>query len=149
VIPTEVISAVLLLIGVLFMLIAAFGVLRMPDIFLRMSASTKAATLGVGGVLLAAAVHFRELGIASRAIAIIVFALLTVPVAAHMIGRAAYRNRVGLWSGTVLDELEGKYDALTGELEGSPPRRSPALPALALDRVDAHRLDGGSRDTTV
>lgn len=148
-IATEIVSAVLLTIGVVFMLIAAFGVLRMPDVFLRMSASTKAATLGVGGVLLAAAVHFRELGIASRTIAIIVFTMLTVPVAAHMIGRAAYRNGVGLWSGTVLDELEGKYDPETGELQGSPPRRASGQPALALDRIDTHQLDSSSGDTTV
>lgn len=119
---SEVVSLILLVIGVFFMAIAAIGVLRMPDTFLRMSASTKAATLGVGGILSAAALHFNEIGIASRAVAIILFVLLTAPVAAHMIGRAAYRRNVGLWKGTILDELEGQYHPETGELAGIPPK---------------------------
>jgi len=115
----EIISIALLLIGTAFILISAIGVVRMPDLYLRMSASTKASTLGVGSVLLAAAIYFNELGLTSRAIAIVFFVLLTAPVSAHLMGRAAYFNGVPLWKGTQYDELKGQYDLTTHELGGS------------------------------
>jgi len=106
----ETAGIVLIMLGVFFILIAGVGLLRLPDLFLRMSAATKAATLGLGLILLGTAVFFWELGIASRAIATIVFVLLTAPVSAHMIGRAAYSDGVPLWSETVLDELDNYYE---------------------------------------
>ncbi len=104
------ISAVLLTVGVLFMLLAGVGMLRMPDLFLRMSASTKAATLGVGFIMLAVAIYFGDFATATRAVAIAIFLLTTAPVAAHLIGRAAYRDGVDLWSGTLFDDLRSHYD---------------------------------------
>ena len=101
----EVLTSLLVIAGSLFAFMAALGVLRLPDVLIRMHASTKAGTLGCGLILLAVAVYFGETGIAARAIAAIVFLLITAPVAAHMIGRAAYRTGVPLWQGTVIDEL--------------------------------------------
>ena len=101
----DLLTAALVIAGGLFALAAALGVLRLPDVFIRMHASTKAGTLGCGLILVAVAVHFGEAGIVARALAAIVFLLLTAPVAAHMIGRAAYRTGVPLWKGTVIDEL--------------------------------------------
>ncbi|HEY8943471.1 MAG TPA: monovalent cation/H(+) antiporter subunit G [Polyangiaceae bacterium] len=100
------------------MLLAGLGVVRMPDVLLRMSATTKAATLGAGCMLGAAALHFEDMGITTRAVAAIVFLLATAPVAAHMIGRAAYFARVPLWEGTWKDELRGRYDPDTRTLHG-------------------------------
>lgn len=105
-----VLSQVFLLIGTLFMFLAALGVARMPDIFTRMHASTKSATLGVGCLMLGAALHFNDIGVSARALAVIVFLFITAPVAAHMIGRAAYFSGVQLWPGTLSDELKGRYD---------------------------------------
>jgi multicomponent Na+:H+ antiporter subunit G len=102
---SEILTSVFVIAGSLFALAAALGVLRMPDVFIRMHASTKAGTLGCGLILLAAAIHFGETGIVARAVAAFVFILLTAPVAAHMISRAAYRTGVPLWQGTVIDEL--------------------------------------------
>jgi len=113
----DVLTGALMLIGALFMLVGSLGVLRMPDLFLRMSASTKAATLGTGSLLIAAAVHFTEIGVASRAGATIVFLLLTAPVAAHMLGRAGYFVGVMLADETVIDELAGHYDLETHALD--------------------------------
>lgn len=96
----------LVLIGALFLLLAAIGILRMPDLYCRASATTKAATLGVGCVLVATALHFDDLQVTTRALATIAFLLLTAPVAAHVIARAAYRRHIPLWSGTVRDELK-------------------------------------------
>jgi multicomponent Na+:H+ antiporter subunit G len=112
----ETISGVLLLAGSLFILISAVGLLRMPDLYTRMSATTKASTLGIGLVLTGTAVFWGDIGIAARAIAIILFLLLTAPVAAHIIGRAAYFNKVPLWKETHIDELKGKYDEDSQEL---------------------------------
>ncbi len=102
---TEIAVAFFILAGGLFSLAAAVGVLRLPDILIRMHASTKAGTLGCGLILVAVALHFGEGAIIARSIAAIVFLILTAPVAAHLIGRAAYRTGVPLWHGTAMDEL--------------------------------------------
>lgn len=117
----DIITAGVMLIGALFMFIGSLGVLRMPDLFLRMSASTKAATLGTGALLIAAAVNFNEIGVTSRAIATIVFLLLTAPVAAHMLGRAGYFVGVKLADATLIDELAGQYNMETHTLDSCEP----------------------------
>jgi multicomponent Na+:H+ antiporter subunit G len=110
----------LMLVGTLFILIAAFGILRLPDLYMRVSAATKASTLGIGLILLALAVHFSELGITSRSLATIGFIAATSPVAAHLISRSAYLNGVPLWRHGKEDELKGRYDKKTGVLSGLP-----------------------------
>ncbi|MBN1220683.1 MAG: monovalent cation/H(+) antiporter subunit G [Anaerolineae bacterium] len=115
---TEIVTVGLMLVGALFMLLAAVGLARMPDLYLRMSATTKAATLGAGSILLGAAIYFSELGASSRAIATIIFLLITAPVAAHMLGRAAFFNGVPLWRDTLYNELRGRYDGQTHKLAG-------------------------------
>ncbi len=123
----DTITAGLMLIGALFMLIGSLGVVRMPDLFLRMSASTKAATLGTASLLIAASVNFGETGVTSRAIATIVFLLLTAPVAAHMLGRAGYFVGVKLADATLIDELAGRYNLETHLLESCEPAHSADL----------------------
>lgn len=95
--------------GALFVLLAAVGILRMPDTYLRMAVTTKAATLGVGLLLVGAAIFFDEIGTTTRVLAIIVFILLTAPVGAHLIGRASYIIGNKLWEKSVMDDLKGKY----------------------------------------
>ena len=107
----EVLSLGPILMGTFFALVAAFGIIRMPDLLLRMSMTTKAATLGVGSMLVGAIIHFDELGIATRGIAIIIFLLLTAPVSAQMIGRAGYLDpQTTLYYKTTPDELAHQYD---------------------------------------
>ena len=103
------VSVALMLAGMSFIVIAALGIVRMPDLFTRMSASTKAATLGIGLLLTATAVHFNDVTVTSRVVATIVFLLLTSPVAAHSIGRAAYTAGIPLWQRTLFDELRGAH----------------------------------------
>jgi multicomponent Na+:H+ antiporter subunit G len=102
---SERISAVLLVVGASFMLLAGLGVLRLPDLFMRLQASTKASTLGVGCLLLGVAIHFQDLGVTSRTVLVVGFFCLTAPVGAHLIARAAYAVGVPLWKGTIIDEL--------------------------------------------
>jgi multicomponent Na+:H+ antiporter subunit G len=110
----DLITAMLLVLGSAFMLLAGIGVLRLPDVFMRMSAATKAATLGLGCMVTAVGVHFEDLGIVTRSILVVAFIFLTAPVAAHMIARAAYSIGTPLWEGTVCDEL-GEARARAGD----------------------------------
>ena len=113
----EIIVMSLMLLGASLIFLAGVGVLRMPDLFLRMSSTAKAGTLGVGLILLGAAVYFNEFGIYTRVLAIITFILLTAPIAAHMIGRAAYFDGIPLWPGTIRDDLKSHYRLSTHALE--------------------------------
>jgi len=68
-------------------------------------------------VVLALAVHFSDTAIIVRALLVLAFLFLTTPVAAHVIGRAAYFIGVPLWEKTMFDELRGHYNAKTHALE--------------------------------
>ena len=105
----EIITAVLLVLGSLFSFVAALGMLSLPDTVIRMHAATKAGTLGAGLVLIGEAFFYAELGIMLRALAAITFLLLTAPVAAHLIGRAAYYSNIRLWHKTWIDQLAERY----------------------------------------
>ncbi|MCX7868501.1 MAG: monovalent cation/H(+) antiporter subunit G [Terrimicrobiaceae bacterium] len=100
--------SVLVLVGVGLMALAGLGVLRMPDLFMRMHASTKGATLGLAFLLGAAALFFADLGVATKAVLTSLFVFLTAPVAAHLLGRAAYARKVPLWEHSLLDEGRGQ-----------------------------------------
>jgi multicomponent Na+:H+ antiporter subunit G len=128
----EVLAGLFVLGGAGLMLIAAIGAIRMPDLFTRMQATTKAASLGAGMVLIGVAIHFAQPGVTMRAAVTIAFIVLTTPVAAHLLGRAAYFLGVPLWPGSVRDELRGHYDLATHALDWHPPAASPGprLPRL-------------------
>jgi multicomponent Na+:H+ antiporter subunit G len=99
--------------GALFAFLAAVGIVRMPDLYLRISVTTKAATLGIGLILVCVGLYFGSLSILTRVIAIIFFLFLTAPVGAHLIGRASYFIGIPLWKKSVMDDLKGKYDTHT------------------------------------
>ena len=98
-------SLVLAAFGVLLMLVAGVGIVRMPDVPTRMHAASKAGTLGAVLILAAVGVHFAAGAVAVRAAVVVLFLLLTAPVASHVIARAAYRTGVPLADDTVIDEL--------------------------------------------
>lgn len=114
---SEIILLILISIGSLFVLLAAVGVVRMPDLYTRISVTTKAATLGIGLILVGAAVYFNEVSVTSRIVAIVFFIILTAPVGAHLLGRASYFTGISLWPKSIMDDLEGKYKKSTHELE--------------------------------
>lgn len=100
----DLIVSVLIILGGFFAAVAGLGLLRLPDVLIRMHASTKAGTLGVGLIVLGVAIHFGEALIVTKALLIVVFLLLTAPVAAHLIGRAAYRSGIPLSKDTLRDD---------------------------------------------
>lgn len=113
-------TILLVVIGALFALLAGVGILRMPDVFTRMHASSKAGTAGAACMFAALAFHFATLGEVTRSILVVLFLFLTAPVAAHLIGRASYFVGTRMWDGAVRDDLEGRYDHKTHSLRGEP-----------------------------
>jgi len=102
----EIVCAACMILGTFFSLIASIGLVRFPDLYLRMAAGTKAGTLGAGLNLLAVAAYYNNIEVTTKVIAAILFFIITAPVGAHMIGRAAYLTGVKLWSKSVRDDLK-------------------------------------------
>jgi multicomponent Na+:H+ antiporter subunit G len=117
---TEIIVGVLILLGSFFVFVAALGLLRMPDLYIRMHAATKAGTLGVAFTVAAVAVFYGTLQTVVIAIAIFFFLLLTAPIGAHILGRASYVSGVKPWEKTERDELAGCYHDDTHSLANEP-----------------------------
>ena len=115
---TDILAALLMTGGTFLMLVAAVGLLRFPDLYTRMHAVTKAGTLGIGLMLISAAVAFWDLSVTARALAALLFVFLTAPVSAHMIGRAGYLGNVALWEQTAFDDWGAEYEELRREGEG-------------------------------
>lgn len=113
----DIIIAILSTIGAFAIFFASLGILRMPDFYLRLSVTVKAATLGVGLLLLCAAIIFPDISVSTKALAITFFLIITSPIAAHMIGRASYFTGTPLWKNTIVDQLAGMYDKQTHELK--------------------------------
>jgi multicomponent Na+:H+ antiporter subunit G len=116
---TEIVTAALMLLGGLFMVLSAIGVVRMPDVYMRLQVASKASSLGAGCLMAAVALHFAELGIVVRALLVVVFIFMTTPVSAHLIGRAAYLTGVRLWDRSGQDDLADAYDRELGTLRGT------------------------------
>lgn len=103
---TTFIAAILLVIGAVFALIASLGLWRFPDIYCRMHAASKAGTLGSGLMLLAIAFVAGDVGTATRAIAGVLFFLLTAPLSAHLLAKAAYAVGYSLTDESIADDLD-------------------------------------------
>lgn len=139
----ELLVAAMLLFGALLAAIAGLGLLRLPDVLIRMHSSTKAGTLGVGLILAATALHYGEPGPSFRALATIVFLLITAPVAAHMIARAAYRTGVPLWDHTVIDELRSAQADRRDSPTASGGSQAGGQGVLAVSGDDTHPTASG------
>lgn len=122
----NVLTTVTLAGGLFFLLVGALGVLRLPDVYLRMIAASKCITLGITGMLLAAVFHFIAIGTSSdtvasegssavaastKAILVILFQFVAGPVGTHMLARSAHIDRVPMWKGTLSDDLEDDADS--------------------------------------
>jgi multicomponent Na+:H+ antiporter subunit G len=101
----EMLTIVLLIVGGIFCLLAAVGIVRMPDVYTRMQTASKAVTFGATSIVMAAAVHFREADVVARCLLVCVFLFVTIPAASHLIARTAYRTREPLAPETGVDEL--------------------------------------------
>lgn len=101
----EVVASAFLLAGVFLAVVAGVGLLRFPDLFSRMHAATKPATLGMLLVVIGGVMLMEDRSHDAKLLLVAAFQFLTAPVAAHMIGRAAYRTGTGALEDLVVDEL--------------------------------------------
>ncbi|OMF27236.1 Na+/H+ antiporter subunit G [Paenibacillus sp. FSL H8-0259] len=104
----ELISSILVVMGAVFCGLSAFGLVRLPDVYLRSHAATKSATFGVLCLLTGGFLYFwfKDGTVNVKLLLAIVFVFITSPVAGHLNGRAAYRSGVPLWKGSVQDDLK-------------------------------------------
>ena len=98
-------AGILIIVGSFFALTAALGLVRLPDVYSRMHAASKAGTMGSGLMMIALALVADDLATVTRAVAGVVFFLLTAPIAAHLLAKAAYSVGYKLWDKSVLDEM--------------------------------------------
>ena len=98
-------AGILIIVGSFFALTAALGLVRLPDVYSRMHAAAKAGTMGSGLMMIALALVADDLATVTRAVAGLVFFLLTAPIAAHLLAKAAYSVGYKLWDKSVLDEM--------------------------------------------
>jgi multicomponent Na+:H+ antiporter subunit G len=109
-------AAVCMMTGAVLCLLAGIGLLRLPDVLARMHAGTKPQAFGLLLVLIGAGLRLRSAVDLGTLILVGLFQLLTVPVAAHMVARAAYRSGRVDREHLVVDEY------------GQPSRKPPAGP---------------------
>ena len=95
----------LIIVGSVFALAAAIGIVRLPDVYSRMHAASKAGTMGSGLMMIALAFVADDLATATRALVGVVFFILTAPVSAHLLAKAAYAVGYRLWGKSVTDEM--------------------------------------------
>jgi multicomponent Na+:H+ antiporter subunit G len=87
-------TVALIVVGSTFLLVGTIGLLRLPNVYNRMHATSKAATLGATSIFLAGFVHFGPQGAGLVSLVGVVFLYITVPTGAHMISRAARKMGV-------------------------------------------------------
>jgi len=134
-------SAALFLVGgVFFLVVGAVGVVRFPDGYHRLHSISVCATLGLGGMLLAACYHLGSISVVSKAVITLVFLCVASPIGGHLLAKAAHDAGAPLWPRTLGDELEedkaarrhgwgSSADVCSKPAPGAPtPRRAPSSP---------------------
>lgn len=118
----EILTCVLLLAGATFGLLAAVGMVKLPDVLMRMQASAKASTLGLTCLILGAALQIPDVSSIIRLVSIEAFIMLTAPLSAHVVARASFWRKVPLWEGTRVNErdFDPNCEANRGSLPEEP-----------------------------
>ena len=104
----DIICSVLLLLGCIFIFLASLGMLRMPDIFTRMSSTTKASSLGITLVFFSIIIYFEDISLTIQMLVTILLIYLLSPISAHLIGRAAYFSGSKMWFKTKIEDTDDK-----------------------------------------
>ncbi|WP_173912556.1 Na+/H+ antiporter subunit G [Acinetobacter sp. Marseille-Q1618] len=103
----EIIVSFFLIVGAFFLLVGGIGMVKLPDLFMRLHAPTKSSTLGLGSFLLAAMIYAAFQGRFGFAeLLITLFAFITAPVSANLIAQAAIHLRLRSTSGDVPEALD-------------------------------------------
>lgn len=132
---TIVLTAILLVVGTLFVLLGAVGIVRMPDVYMRLQTTSKSITLGAACVLVAAAIYFAREGIMVRTLLIMFFLFATTPIAAHVLSRVSYLSGLALAPETRVDDLAGRYTQAGGLLSPGQRRGEEQTPPADADEA--------------
>lgn len=95
---------IFIVVGLIFDFLGCIGLIRLPDVYTRLQATTKCVTLGTCSILLGVVILKGFCTTSIKALLAIVFLLLTSPVAAHALARGAYKSGVKLWDKSVCDK---------------------------------------------
>ena len=101
---TDITGYILIIVGILFDIFGCIGLVRFPDVYNRLQASTKCVTLGTVLLLIGVALVSASGATAAKAIICAVFILITSPTAAHAIAKGAHAYGVKLWENSVVDK---------------------------------------------
>jgi len=134
---TDVLSILLVFAGLTFCLLASVGLVRMPDLYMRMQAAGKASTLGVALIAVGAAVHFGSAMAVVLCTLMIVFFFATAPISAHLISRAAYGVGVKPDPRTFRDDLA--VARAKSKTDAGPPSTAPYNPGETRYQIVAGR----------
>jgi len=107
---SEIIGYMLIILGIFFNVCGCIGLVRFPDVYNRLQASTKCVTLGTILLLFGVALICNHDAMAIKAIICAAFILVTSPTAAHAIAKGAYASGVKLWENSVVDKYAEKID---------------------------------------
>jgi multicomponent Na+:H+ antiporter subunit G len=132
------IISILLMTGSLFMLVAAIGVVKLPDVYMRMHAITKAASLGAILMLAAVFLRYPQWVVGIEAMMVVLFVIFTSPIGAHMIARVSHRMKVPIGEGYVMDELQDEVDRQSAEKAGGKSARKDDTEGG--EKIDADKL---------
>ena len=101
---SEIAGIILFGIGVAFNFFGCLGLIRLPDVYNRLQASTKCVTCGTMFLLVGVVLYLDFSAVSVKALLCLVFILITSPTAAHAISRGAYKSKVPLWKKSVVDQ---------------------------------------------
>ncbi len=118
----DIFSIFFALAGMFFMFVGAIGVVRLPDAYNRLHATSKCSTLGIMGLALAAVFHVGTLAVTTKAIMTVVFAFVASPVGSHMLAKAAHIDGMKPWDRQLSDELQQDKDRQSGKSPSNAPR---------------------------
>jgi multicomponent Na+:H+ antiporter subunit G len=97
-----IVGIILVIIGFAFQILGALGLIRLPDVYNRLQAATKSITMGA--ISIAIGVGVIDTSLLAKSILVAVFLLITNPISSHATARSAYRSKVPLWKGSVVDK---------------------------------------------
>jgi multicomponent Na+:H+ antiporter subunit G len=99
----KLIGAIIVLLGSIFLLLGSIGLVRMPDLFNRIQAGTKATTLGT--MLTLFGIILLNTDWTGKLVILILFVLITNPISSHVLARAAHYRKIKLSNKTIIDQL--------------------------------------------
>jgi len=122
------VTGLLLIVGALFTLTASLGMLRLPDLYTRMHAASKAGTLGSCVMLLALALAAADATVSTRALAGVLFFVLTVPISSHLLAKAALAAGHAPWRARGKDDAGDAGALCVPDTAGAPHRQESTQP---------------------